>query len=68
METGLAFSFIPIDGLTETAPPNPDDALRILYVAMTRATQTLPLSAAATTPLMQRVKQSGAAVREEFGG
>ena len=35
---------------------------------MTRATQTLTLSAAAITPLVQRVEQSVAAVRQEFGG
>ena len=57
-----------IDGLPERADQDTDDALRILYVAMTRATQTLTLSAAAITPLVQRVEQSVAAVRQEFGG
>jgi hypothetical protein len=56
---GLEFPWVAVAGL-QALPlgrDSEDDALRLLYVAMTRSTHQLRLSAAGLTPLVQRVQQ-----------
>jgi ATP-dependent exoDNAse (exonuclease V) beta subunit len=43
-----------------------EDAVRLLYVAMTRATHELVLSAAGDSALVQRVRDALAAVTQQF--
>ncbi len=73
---GLEFALVCIAGLQAGPLPGEslDDALRLLYVGMTRATQRLVLSAhgpdaAATAqrPLVQRVQAALRAVAVQFG-
>ncbi len=74
---GLEFAQVCITGLQTGPLPGEslDDALRLLYVGMTRATQRLLLSAhdggpapAANRPLVQRVQAALQAVAAQFAG
>lgn len=73
---GLEFAHVCIAGLQAGPLPGEslDDALRLLYVGMTRATQRLVLSghgpdavAVAQRPLVQRVQAALQAVAAQFG-
>jgi hypothetical protein len=67
---GLEFPLVIVAGLQ--ALPMKDesleDAVRLLYVAMTRATHELVLSAAGDSALVQRVRNALAAVAQQFAG
>ena len=54
---GLEFPWVTIAGLHALPLPqdSEDDALRLLYVAMTRSTGQLRLSGVGDTPLLRRV-------------
>lgn len=45
-----------------------EDAARLLYVGMTRATHELGLSACGDSPVVHRVRESLTAVRQQMGG
>jgi hypothetical protein len=68
---GLEFPWVAVAGV-QALPlkgDTPEAALRLLYVAMTRATQQLVLSAhGEPTALVLRVEQALAAVARRFGG
>lgn len=65
---GLEFPLVVLTGLD--AMPRADEtleeALRLIYVGMTRATHELVLSAAGTSPMVQRVQNSLEAVAQQF--
>jgi len=67
---GLEFPLVIVAGLQ--ALPMKDemleDAVRLLYVAMTRATHELVLSAAGDSALVRRVRGALAAVAQQFAG
>ena len=65
---GLEFSLVAVAGL-QARPfrgEPVDDALRLLYVAMTRATQQLLLSAHRDSALVQQIRQALQAVAVQF--
>ena len=65
---GLEFPFVFVAGL-QSLPLGDEpleDAVRLLYVAMTRATRELVLSAHGPSPLVQRVRDALAAVARQF--
>jgi superfamily I DNA/RNA helicase len=65
---GLEFPWVAIAGL-QALPlrqDGEDEALRLLYVAMTRSTGVLRLSACADTPLVARVAQALGQVAQRF--
>ena len=65
---GLEFPWVAIAGL-QALPlrqDSEDDALRLLYVAMTRSTERLLLSACGETPLVARVAQALGEVGRRF--
>ena len=65
---GLEFPLVFVAGL-QALPWRDEplqDAVRLLYVAMTRATRELVLSAHGTSPVVQRVKTALAAVAQQF--
>jgi superfamily I DNA/RNA helicase len=65
---GLEFPWVAIAGL-QALPlreDSEDDALRLLYVAMTRSTERLLLSACGDTPLVQRVAHALGEVGRRF--
>lgn len=66
---GLEFPMVVVAGLDAMPFPNEsmDEELRLLYVAMTRATHELALSAAGTSPMVRRVQNSLEAVAQRFG-
>ena len=57
---GLEFALVLVAGLQALPWPGEsmDDAARLLYVAMTRATQALVLSACGSSPMVERVQQA----------
>jgi Nuclease-related domain/AAA domain/UvrD-like helicase C-terminal domain len=63
---GLEWPWVAVAGLHTLPLQGQDeaDALRLLYVAMTRSTRELVLSAQAKTPLVQRVAQALQAVAQ----
>jgi hypothetical protein len=67
---GLEFPAVHVAGLQ--AMPMKDetleDAARLLYVGMTRATHELALSACGASPVVYRVRESLTAVRQQLGG
>jgi len=65
---GLEFAWVCVAGLQAMPMPGeaPDEALRLLYVAMTRATQQLVLAAHGESVLVQRVQQALQAVAQRF--
>lgn len=67
---GLEFPAVHVAGLQ--AMPMRDEALedaaRLLYVGMTRATHDLALSACGASPVVERVRESLLAVRAQLGG
>jgi superfamily I DNA/RNA helicase len=65
---GLEFAHVFVAGLQALPQPQADAAeeLRLLYVAMTRATQTLVLSAAGESPVVERVRDALRAVQAGF--
>lgn len=66
---GLEFPlvFIPaLDAMPFMNEPM-EEEVRLLYVGMTRATERLVLSAAGSSPMVQRVKNSLEAVAQQFG-
>lgn len=67
---GLEFQAVHVAGLQ--AMPMKDesleDAARLLYVGMTRATHELALSACADSPVVERVRESLKTVRRQLGG
>jgi superfamily I DNA/RNA helicase len=65
---GLEFPLVFIAGIDCMPLTNEpmDDALRLLYVGMTRATHTLVLSAAGHSAMVQRVRNSLEAVGQQF--
>ena len=67
---GLEFSLVVVAGLDEMPWHDQplEDELRLLYVGMTRSTHTLVLSAAADSPMVQRVRNSLEAVTGQFTG
>jgi hypothetical protein len=67
---GLEFAHVFIGGLQALPMRDEslDDALRLLYVAMTRATQQLVLTGSGTSPVAARVRASLARVRGQFAG
>jgi superfamily I DNA/RNA helicase len=66
---GLEFPLVFVAGLQALpmAGETLDDALRLLYVAMTRATRELVLSAHGASPVVQRVRESLGEVARHFG-
>jgi superfamily I DNA/RNA helicase len=65
---GLEFPLVFVAGL-QVMPmrdETPDDAARLLYVAMTRATHELVLSAHGRSPIVERVQASLAEVGRQF--
>ena len=65
---GLEFPLVIVAGL-QALPWRDEpleDAVRLLYVAMTRATRELVLSAHGSSPVVQRVKAALAAVAQQF--
>ena len=65
---GLEFPLVIVAGL-QALPwrdETLEDAVRLLYVAMTRATRELVLSAHGSSPVVQRVKAALAAVAQQF--
>lgn len=67
---GLEFRHVFVSGL-QSLPMGgtpKEDELRLLYVAMTRATQTLVLSASGESPIAQRVRQSLQLTQARFAG
>jgi hypothetical protein len=65
---GLEFPWVAVAGL-QALPlggDSEDEALRLLYVAMTRSTDRLRLSGVGHTPLLARVAQALAAVGQRF--
>jgi hypothetical protein len=67
---GLEFPHVFVVGL-QSMPmrdETPEEAARLLYVAMTRATQALVLSAHGPSPIVQRVRDSLAAVARLMAG
>ncbi len=65
---GLEFPWVAIAGL-QALPlrqDGDDDALRLLYVAMTRSTERLLLSACSETPLVARVEKALRAVMQQM--
>ena len=65
---GLEFPHVFVAGL-QALPMHDealDDALRLLYVAMTRATRDLVLSAHGTSPVVEQVRRSLAEVARQF--
>jgi rhodanese-related sulfurtransferase len=66
--TGLEFPLVFVAGLDCMPLMNEpmDDALRLLYVGMTRTTHTLVLSAAGPSAMVQQVKSSLDAVGQQF--
>jgi superfamily I DNA/RNA helicase len=67
---GLEFPLVVVAGLQALPFKGEpiDDALRLLYVAMTRATRELVLSAHGPSPVVQRVRQALQAVSAHFAG
>jgi superfamily I DNA/RNA helicase len=65
---GLEFPLVVIAALDAMPYKNEsmEDAVRLLYVGMTRATHELVLTAAATSPMVQRVQNSLEAVALQF--
>jgi superfamily I DNA/RNA helicase len=65
---GLEFPFVFVAGLQALPVKNEpiDDELRLLYVAMTRATRELTLSAHRSSAVVERVRQSLDAVTRQF--
>lgn len=65
---GLEFTLVCVAGLQAMplAEESLDDAVRLLYVAMTRATHQLVLSAHGDSALVQRVREALAAWPREF--
>jgi len=65
---GLEFAWVVVAGLhaLPQGQDTLDDALRLAYVAMTRATLCLALSAHGDSPLVQRVEQALGSVRREL--
>jgi rhodanese-related sulfurtransferase len=65
---GLEFPLVVIAALDAMPYKNEsmEDAVRLLYVGMTRATHELVLTAAATSPMVQRVQNSLEAVAQQF--
>ena len=65
---GLEFPLVFVAGLDCMPLMNEpmDDALRLLYVGMTRTTHTLVLSAAGPSAMVQQVKSSLDAVGQQF--
>ena len=65
---GLEFGCVFVAGLQAMplAGESLDEALRLLYVAMTRATQQLVLSAHGDSPVVQRVQQALQVVAQGF--
>lgn len=65
---GLEFPHVVVAGLQSLPMGNETemDAVRLLYVAMTRATHTLHLSAHADSPIVARVRASVGAAQTEF--
>jgi superfamily I DNA/RNA helicase len=66
---GLEFSLCCVAGLQALpmADESLDDALRLVYVAMTRARHELVLSAHGDSPIVARVRQALGAVQQQFG-
>jgi superfamily I DNA/RNA helicase len=67
---GLEFPLVLVAGL-QTLPmkgESAEDAARLLYVSMTRATHELVLSAHGTSPIVERVRNSLADVARRFAG
>jgi superfamily I DNA/RNA helicase len=66
---GLEFSLCCVAGLQALpmAGESLDDALRLVYVAMTRARQQLVLSAHGESPIVARIRQALGAVQQQFG-
>jgi superfamily I DNA/RNA helicase len=65
---GLEFALVCVAGL-QALPLRDEtmaDALRLLYVAMTRATHELVLSASGRSTLVERVRQALAGVAQQF--
>ena len=65
---GLEFGHVFVAGLQAMPMKGEplDDAMRLLYVAMTRATHALVLSAHGNSPIVELVRASLAQVRREF--
>lgn len=65
---GLEFPHVMVAGLQSLPMGNETemDAVRLLYVAMTRATHTLQLSAHADSPIVARVRAAVGAAHREF--
>ena len=65
---GLEFPLVFIAGLQAlpTRDESVDEALRLLYVGMTRATHELVLSAHGSSPVVQRVRQALQQVSRQF--
>lgn len=65
---GLEFSLVCVAGLhlLPLRDESLEDALRLLYVAMTRATRELVLSAHGSGPLVERVRKALAVVARQF--
>jgi len=65
---GLEFPLVVLVGLDAMprADESLDEALRLLYVGMTRATHELVLSAAGMSPMVRRVQNSLEAVAHQF--
>lgn len=65
---GLEFAWVCVAGLQAMPMPGEplDEALRLLYVAMTRATQQLVLAAHGESALVQRVQQALQSVAQRF--
>jgi UvrD-like helicase C-terminal domain/Nuclease-related domain/AAA domain len=66
---GLEFPLVFIAGLQALPMRDEalDEAVRLLYVGMTRATRELVLSAHGSSAVVQRVKQALATVAQQFG-
>lgn len=65
---GLEFPLVFVAGL-QALPmrdESPEDAARLLYVGMTRATGALVLSAHGSTPLVRHIRQALAGVAQQF--
>jgi superfamily I DNA/RNA helicase len=65
---GLEFPLVFVAGLQAlpTRDESMEDAARLLYVSMTRATQDLVLSAHGSSPIVSRVKESLGEVARQF--
>jgi hypothetical protein len=66
---GLEFSLCCVVGLQALPMPGEalDDALRLVYVGMTRARHELLLSAHGSSPIVERVRLGMAALQQQFG-